>query len=200
MELTEKHAPKLGSGDRFRSLSNKLSHKSGVRNPGALAASIGRKKYGKGKFQKMAAAGRRRHESAPGELVRRILAEDVGFAEIDIPEIEADVRPHSEEVREIEIGREILYLLAELGCKGTPEDSGAAPEIAPEGKADDTDPCSKIAELAQELIELHTDKGAGGGPENLDGALEDNVTFESKMQCPKCGKTPKKCACKPHRR
>lgn len=32
----------------------------GVRDPKALAASIGRKKYGKETFQKMAAAGRRK--------------------------------------------------------------------------------------------------------------------------------------------
>ena len=30
---------------------------SGARNPGAVAASIGRKKYGKAKFQKAAASG-----------------------------------------------------------------------------------------------------------------------------------------------
>lgn len=33
--------------------------KSGARNPGAVAASIGRKKYGKEKFQKAAAAGKK---------------------------------------------------------------------------------------------------------------------------------------------
>ena len=51
--------PKLGTGARFKALKGKLRRK-GVKNPGALAASIGRKKYGKAKFQKMAAAGRRR--------------------------------------------------------------------------------------------------------------------------------------------
>jgi hypothetical protein len=51
--------PKLGSGKRFKSLKRKLGRK-GVRNPGALAASIGRKKYGKKKMAKMSAAGRRR--------------------------------------------------------------------------------------------------------------------------------------------
>jgi len=50
--------PKLGSGKRFKALSSKLK-KQGVKNPGGLAASIGRKKYGKEKFQKMAAAGRK---------------------------------------------------------------------------------------------------------------------------------------------
>jgi hypothetical protein len=41
----------------FSKLSEKLSHQKGVKNPDALAASIGRKKYGKGKFQKAASEG-----------------------------------------------------------------------------------------------------------------------------------------------
>lgn len=44
--------PKLGSGKRFSRLSNKLAHQ-GVRDPDALAAAIGRKKYGKARFQKL---------------------------------------------------------------------------------------------------------------------------------------------------
>jgi len=43
----------------FKKLSNKLKKK-GVRNPDALAASIGRKKFGKKDMAKKAAAGRRR--------------------------------------------------------------------------------------------------------------------------------------------
>ena len=54
-----KRKPKLGSGKRFKSLSRKLKRK-GVRNPGALAASIGRKKFGKKKFAKLSAQGRKR--------------------------------------------------------------------------------------------------------------------------------------------
>lgn len=56
---SSKRKPKLGSGKRFKTLKGKLSRK-GVKNPGALAASIGRKKYGKAKFQKLAATGRKR--------------------------------------------------------------------------------------------------------------------------------------------
>jgi hypothetical protein len=41
--------PPLGSGQRFSNLENKLAHR-GVRNPGALAAYIGRRKYGPKKF------------------------------------------------------------------------------------------------------------------------------------------------------
>jgi len=50
---------RLGGGGRFQKLKGKLGRK-GVRNPGALAASIGRKKYGKKKMAKMSARGRRR--------------------------------------------------------------------------------------------------------------------------------------------
>ena len=49
---------KLGGGGRFQKLKANLARK-GVDDPGALAASIGRKKYGKARFQKMAAKGQR---------------------------------------------------------------------------------------------------------------------------------------------
>jgi hypothetical protein len=39
----------------FNKLKNELVHKPGITNPGAVAASIGRKKYGKMRFQKAAA-------------------------------------------------------------------------------------------------------------------------------------------------
>ena len=51
--------PKLGSCKRFKQLTAKLK-KRGVKNPKALAAYIGRKKYGKKKFQKLAAKGKKR--------------------------------------------------------------------------------------------------------------------------------------------
>ena len=41
-------------------LKGKLSHEKGVKDPGALAASIGRKKLGKKAFDKKAAAGRKK--------------------------------------------------------------------------------------------------------------------------------------------
>jgi hypothetical protein len=50
--------PPLGTGERFKQLTTKLSRK-GVEDPKALAASIGRKKYGKAKFQSLAAKGRK---------------------------------------------------------------------------------------------------------------------------------------------
>jgi hypothetical protein len=50
---------KLGSGKRFAALKKKLASK-GVKNPGGLAAFIGRKKYGKKKMSSLAAKGKRR--------------------------------------------------------------------------------------------------------------------------------------------
>lgn len=41
----------------FNKLSDKLSHQKGVGDPEALAASIGRKKYGKDTFNRHAAKG-----------------------------------------------------------------------------------------------------------------------------------------------
>jgi hypothetical protein len=37
---------KSGGGGRFAKLKNELAHKKGVHDPGAVAAAIGRKKYG----------------------------------------------------------------------------------------------------------------------------------------------------------
>ena len=52
--------PKLGTGARFRKLRGKLSRRKGVRNPGALAAFIGRRKYGAKRFGKLSGRGRSR--------------------------------------------------------------------------------------------------------------------------------------------
>lgn len=41
----------------FKKLKKSLAHKKGIKNPGGLAAWIGRKKYGKKKFQAAAAKG-----------------------------------------------------------------------------------------------------------------------------------------------
>jgi hypothetical protein len=49
--------PPLGSGERFAALKGKLAAK-GASDPGALAAYIGRKKYGKKKFGKLSAKGK----------------------------------------------------------------------------------------------------------------------------------------------
>lgn len=44
----------------FSKLKQQIEAKGGVRDAGAVAASIGRKKYGKEKFQRLAAAARQR--------------------------------------------------------------------------------------------------------------------------------------------
>lgn len=57
--MAAKKKPKLGSGARFRAVAAS-ARKSGARNPAAVAAAVGRSKYGKKRMAKMAAAGRRR--------------------------------------------------------------------------------------------------------------------------------------------
>ena len=52
--------PKLGSGKRFHNLVSEISKKGTARDPEAVAATAGIKKYGPKKFHKLAAAGRRR--------------------------------------------------------------------------------------------------------------------------------------------
>jgi len=51
---------KLGTGARFKALKKKIAARGDVRDPGAVAAAIGRKKYGAKKMAKLAAAGRER--------------------------------------------------------------------------------------------------------------------------------------------
>jgi len=50
---------KLGSGGRFAAV-EAAAKKSGASNPAAVAASVGRKKYGEKKMAKMAAKGRKK--------------------------------------------------------------------------------------------------------------------------------------------
>lgn len=44
---------RLGSGKRFAALTKSLDHRKGVHDPKALAAYIGRKKFGSKKFAKL---------------------------------------------------------------------------------------------------------------------------------------------------
>jgi len=69
--------PKLGTGARFAKLKKSLASK-GASDPGALAAYIGRKKFGKAKFGKLAGAARRRKGgvSRMDELFRAYPLED----------------------------------------------------------------------------------------------------------------------------
>lgn len=50
---------KLGSGKRFAAV-KAAAKAGGAKNPGAVAAAIGRKKYGAKKMAKMSAKGRKR--------------------------------------------------------------------------------------------------------------------------------------------
>ena len=75
MARPNRKAP-VGEGGRFAALTQSIEERNRkgpkrpsvaakrpgggkIENPGALAAFLGRKKYGKGQFQKMAAAGRK---------------------------------------------------------------------------------------------------------------------------------------------
>lgn len=48
----------LGSGARFSRLKKTLAVKPGVTDPGALAATIGRKKYGNTRFSRISKSGK----------------------------------------------------------------------------------------------------------------------------------------------
>lgn len=48
------HPPKLGSGERFAKLKKSIAERGGVRDPGAVAAAIGRRKYGAKKMAALA--------------------------------------------------------------------------------------------------------------------------------------------------
>ncbi len=55
--MAAKKKPPLGTGERFEALKRSLARK-GAKDPAALAAWIGRKKYGKKRFQELASRGR----------------------------------------------------------------------------------------------------------------------------------------------
>lgn len=52
-------APKLGTGERFANLKASIAKKGNVSDPGAVAASIGRKKFGNKKMAQLSAKGRK---------------------------------------------------------------------------------------------------------------------------------------------
>lgn len=64
--MAKKKSMKLGGGGRFKAIEKKAA-KSGARNPKAVAAAAGIKKYGKGKMEKMAKAGKKRAKGGGGE-------------------------------------------------------------------------------------------------------------------------------------
>lgn len=50
----------LGEGSRFKAVEKAVAKRGGVKNPGAVAAAIGRNKYSAKKMAQMAAAGRKK--------------------------------------------------------------------------------------------------------------------------------------------
>jgi len=78
-EPAQRAMPKLGTGARFAKLKSSLAAK-GAHNPGALAAYIGRRKFGKAKFAKIAAKARGKggaSRMAPLEYFRTYELEDI---------------------------------------------------------------------------------------------------------------------------
>jgi hypothetical protein len=59
--LRKKPQGKVGSGSRFESCVHSVAARGGASNPKAVCAAAGRHKYGKERYQKMAAAGRHHH-------------------------------------------------------------------------------------------------------------------------------------------
>lgn len=57
--MAQMKKPALGSGERFKMVEAKAA-KYGAKDPAAVAAAVGRDKYGKKKFQELAAAGRKK--------------------------------------------------------------------------------------------------------------------------------------------
>lgn len=60
----------------FDKLKQKLAHKKGVEDPGALAAAIGRKKYGKDQFQSYAAKGKKLAKADSSNKASHLMALD----------------------------------------------------------------------------------------------------------------------------
>jgi hypothetical protein len=57
--MAKRKTPKLGTGKRFAAVAASAA-KSGAKNPKAVAAMAGRRKYGAAKMAALAASGRRR--------------------------------------------------------------------------------------------------------------------------------------------
>jgi phage head maturation protease len=68
--------PHLGSGARFRALKAALAAK-GASDPGALAAYIGRRKFGKARFGKLAAKARKGPAMSRSEIMRFYTVDDI---------------------------------------------------------------------------------------------------------------------------
>ena len=58
--MARKKSMKPGGGGRFQKLKDEIGREKGAKDAGAIAASIGRKKYGAKKFARMGAKGRKK--------------------------------------------------------------------------------------------------------------------------------------------
>jgi len=105
----EKAKPELGSGKRFEQLSGKLEDKD-AKDPDALAAYIGRKKYGKKKFQGLAAGGKKMEKAVDktGFNPKHIRLNRVGYF----------TNPESSGGDDFQIDREDFAKIKELQDKG----------------------------------------------------------------------------------
>lgn len=84
--------PRLGSGERFAALKEKLAKKPGVKNPGAIAAKIGREKYGNKKMTQLAASGKDRaakqhHKLKPKSRLKESLRSPYRLRNIKFPKV-----------------------------------------------------------------------------------------------------------------
>lgn len=75
-EQVARAMPKLGTGKRFAKLKSSLAAK-GAHDPGALAAYIGRRKFGKAKFAKLASKARGGGAKRSGEILRFYPVDDI---------------------------------------------------------------------------------------------------------------------------
>ena len=57
---TTKKQPEVGSGKRFEKVKKEIEKKDDVKDPAAVAAAIGRKKYGAKRMAELAVAGRKK--------------------------------------------------------------------------------------------------------------------------------------------
>ncbi len=69
--MAAKKSMKLGGGGRFAALKEKIASRGSVRDPAAVAAAIGRKKYGAAKFTALAAAGKKKGAGAAKKKAKK---------------------------------------------------------------------------------------------------------------------------------
>lgn len=88
--------PKLGSGKRFENLEHSLAHKKGIHDAKALAAAIGRKKFGAHKMAEMAAHNRK----ANGGMIEDEMPMDQMHEQEPMPEMEHEMMHPEAEMHE----------------------------------------------------------------------------------------------------